>query len=168
MFITEGCFCCVVAKSCLSLCDPTDYSPPDSSVSGISQASILEQVAVSFSRGSSSQPTDWTQVSCLAGRFLYHWASRKNQCYLSQKVTIVKHTECRAPRVNSCQTSLSSISSGPRPVLTLFQRRVKYYLAPFHGCGVSVWDTLETGGDDGYTTMSMHWMVNFIIYIFTC
>ena len=35
------------------LCNPMDCSPPDSSVHGISQARILEQVAISFSRGSS-------------------------------------------------------------------------------------------------------------------
>ncbi|MDP1097659.1 hypothetical protein Q6288_26585, partial [Klebsiella quasipneumoniae] len=35
---------------------------------GILQASILEWVAKSFSRGS-SQPRDQTQVSCIAGRF---------------------------------------------------------------------------------------------------
>ena len=45
-----------------------DYSPPGSSVHGILQARILEWIAISFSRGSSS-PRDWTQVSCIAGRF---------------------------------------------------------------------------------------------------
>ena len=34
-----------VTKSCLTLCDPTDCSPPGSSVRGISQARILECVA---------------------------------------------------------------------------------------------------------------------------
>ena len=34
-------------------CDPTDCSPPGSSVQGISQARILEWVAISSSRGSS-------------------------------------------------------------------------------------------------------------------
>ena len=29
-------------QSCLALCDPTDCSPPDSSVHGILQASILQ------------------------------------------------------------------------------------------------------------------------------
>ena len=33
-----------------------------------SQARILERVAISFS-GGSSQPRDWTCISCLAGRF---------------------------------------------------------------------------------------------------
>ena len=41
-----------VTKSCL-FCDLMDCSPPGSSVHGISQARILEWVAISFSRGSS-------------------------------------------------------------------------------------------------------------------
>ena len=41
---------------------------PGSSVHGILQARILEWVAVPFSRVS-SQPRDWTQVSCIEGRF---------------------------------------------------------------------------------------------------
>jgi len=44
-----------------------DCSPPGSSVHGISQARILEWVAISF-RGS-SWARDGTQVSCIAGRF---------------------------------------------------------------------------------------------------
>ena len=40
---------CLVAQSCL--CDPTDCSPPGSSVHGIPQARILEWVAVPSSRG---------------------------------------------------------------------------------------------------------------------
>ena len=49
-------------------CDTKDYGPPGSSIDGISQASILECVAISFSSGS-SQPRDQTQVSCIAGSF---------------------------------------------------------------------------------------------------
>ena len=66
----------LVAKLCSTLCEPMDYSPPGFSVHGISQARILEQVAISFSRGS-SWPRDWTRVSCNAGRFFYHWATRE-------------------------------------------------------------------------------------------
>ena len=44
-------------QSCLTLCDPIDSSPPGSPVPGILQVRILEQVAISFSRGS-SQPRD--------------------------------------------------------------------------------------------------------------
>ena len=50
-------------------------SPPGSSpVHGISQAGILERVAISFSRGYSS-PRDRTHVSCIGRRILYHWAT---------------------------------------------------------------------------------------------
>ena len=59
---------CSVAKWCLTLCNLMDYSLPGSSVHGISQARILEGIAISFSRGS-SWPRDWTRFSCLAGRF---------------------------------------------------------------------------------------------------
>ena len=45
----------LVAQLCLTLCNPMDCSPPDSSVHEIFQARILEWVAISFSRGS-SQP----------------------------------------------------------------------------------------------------------------
>ena len=44
---------CVHAQSGQTLCEPMDYSPPGSSVHGIFQARILEQVAMPSSRGSS-------------------------------------------------------------------------------------------------------------------
>ena len=65
--------CCVVAQSCPALWDPMDCSPPGSSVHGILQARILEWVVISFPRGS-SQPRDWTHISCIGRWILYHWA----------------------------------------------------------------------------------------------
>ena len=69
------CVCvCVCAKSLqsrLTLCDPMDYSPPDSSIHGILQARILDWVAMPSSRVS-SQPGDRARisyVSALAGGF---------------------------------------------------------------------------------------------------
>ena len=38
-----------VIQSCLTLRDPMDCSPPGSSVHGISQARVLEWVAIDFS-----------------------------------------------------------------------------------------------------------------------
>ena len=49
----QSCCCCVLAQSCLILCDPMACSPPGSSVHEIFQARILEWVAISFFRGSS-------------------------------------------------------------------------------------------------------------------
>ena len=53
------------AESCLTLCNPIDCRPPGSSVHGISQARILEWVAISFSRGS-SWSRDRTHVACVS------------------------------------------------------------------------------------------------------
>ena len=58
--------CCLVSQSCLILCDPPGFS-----VHGISQARILEWVAVCFSRGS-SRPRVQTQVACVGRWILYH------------------------------------------------------------------------------------------------
>ena len=52
-----------VAQLCLTLYDPMSYT-----VHGILQARILEWVAFLFFR-------DWTQVSCIAGRFFTSWAT---------------------------------------------------------------------------------------------
>ena len=41
--------CVLLAQLCPTLCDPMDCSPPGSSVHGISQARILEWVAIAFS-----------------------------------------------------------------------------------------------------------------------
>ena len=61
----------IITQSCLTLCDPRDYSPPGSSVHGVFQAGILEWVAISFSRKSS-----WHRggicISCIGRRILYH------------------------------------------------------------------------------------------------
>ena len=43
----QTCCCCWVAKSCPTLCNPIDSSPPGSPVPGILQARTLEWVAIS-------------------------------------------------------------------------------------------------------------------------
>ena len=58
-----------VTQSCPTLCDPMNYTVHEI------LTRLLEWVAFSFSRGS-SQPRDWTQVSCIAGRFFTSWATR--------------------------------------------------------------------------------------------
>jgi len=62
------CVCVLVAQLCLTLCIPTDCSPPGFSVHGILQARILQWIAISFS-GGTFQLRDRTLVSYLAGRF---------------------------------------------------------------------------------------------------
>ena len=75
---TAACVCvCVCAQSSPTLCDPMDYSSPGSIVHGIFQARILEQIAISFPRGS-SRPKDQTHISCISCTdrwILYHCAT---------------------------------------------------------------------------------------------
>ena len=71
-----GCFlafilhwsCCLTTKLCPTLCNHRDCSLPGSSVNVISQARILEWVAISFSRRY-PWPTDQTCIFCIAARF---------------------------------------------------------------------------------------------------
>ena len=63
-----------VAQSCLTLCNPMDCSLLVSSVHGISQARILEWIAISFSK-SLPDPRIEPWFSCIASRFFTLWAS---------------------------------------------------------------------------------------------
>ena len=65
------------AKLSPTLCDPMDYSPPGSSVHGISQERTLERVAISFSK-KSSQPRGQNKVSCIAGGFFTDWPTKES------------------------------------------------------------------------------------------
>ena len=97
------------AQLCPTLCDPIDYP-----VHGILQARILEWVVFPFSRGS-PQPSDWTQVSCITGRFFTGWAIREAQIVgLKIHVSIfvvgqsLSHVWCFVtPWTAACQASLS-------------------------------------------------------------
>ena len=57
-------------QSYLILCNPIDGSLPDSPVPGILQARILEWVAISSSRGSST-PGGGTPASCIGRLIIY-------------------------------------------------------------------------------------------------
>ena len=80
-----------------------DCSLPGSSVHGISQARILECVAISFSRGS-SQPRDWTRVSCIMGGLFITEPLRKSQ--LTNAATAAKSLQL-------CPTLCDPIDGSP-------------------------------------------------------
>ena len=91
------CCCCLVAQSCLTLCDPMDCSPPGFSVRGISQARILEWVAISFSRESSPprdcidrwiQPKYRTHVSCIDSVFLTTETPQKTTACVADQIIL--------------------------------------------------------------------------------
>ena len=66
----------VKVKSCPTLCDPMECNLQGSSFHGILQATVLEWVAISFSR-ESSRARDRTLVSCIPGRHFNLWATRE-------------------------------------------------------------------------------------------
>ena len=72
LLVIDFIYVCVYAQSCQTLFDPMDCSLPGSSVHGIYQTRILEQVAIFFSRGnlpdSGIKPTSLV-FPALAGRF---------------------------------------------------------------------------------------------------
>ena len=57
-------------------CDPMDCSLQGSSVHGISQARILEWVAISYYKGSIF-PTQGSNPGLLHCRRIYHWATKE-------------------------------------------------------------------------------------------
>ena len=77
---------CSVAQLCLTLCGPVGCSWPGSSVHGIFQKRVLEQVASSSSRAS-SWPRDWTRISCIAGGFFTTEPSGKPQILIVKSLS---------------------------------------------------------------------------------
>ena len=85
---------CVCMLSQVQLCHPMDCSLPASFVYGITQARILEWVAISSFRGS-SWPRDQTHlscVSCIADIFFTCWAIRE-ACYYWKTICLLIITQ---------------------------------------------------------------------------
>ena len=82
-------FVCCVCVNHSGVSDSLRPHKPGSSVHGILQSRIVEWVAIPFSRGS-SKPWDWTQVSCIAGRFFASWATRVEINYL---ISLIAETQ---------------------------------------------------------------------------
>ena len=60
---------CFVAKSCPTLCDPVDCSPPGSSIHQVSRQEYWSGLSFPF--------PNWTQISWIGRWILYHWTTRK-------------------------------------------------------------------------------------------
>ena len=98
----RSCFImCVCAQSDPTFCDPTDCSPPGSSVHGISQASILEWIAISSSRGS-SRFRDQTLVS-----YVSYWAGGFFTTVPPEKLTVLVYV------LNIMHMHIKSLQSCP-------------------------------------------------------
>ena len=80
----------LVAQQCLTLWDSMNYSLPGFSVHGILQATMLERVAIPFSRGY-SWVRDQNWVSHTAGRFFINWTTRE-ALYLYKFTEVIHHS----------------------------------------------------------------------------
>ena len=115
-FISSTALSCVYAQSLshVLFCNIMDCSPPGLSVHGIFQARILEQVAISSSRGS-SWPRDRTCLSCISciGRqILYH-------CAISLTHLVLHYIFLEGSMSDSSCDSHSSVSD-PRKGLSIW------------------------------------------------
>ena len=117
----------VCDQSCPTLCDPMDYSPPGFSGHGISQARLLEWVAIPFSKDLSSGPRDRTPVSRPAGRLSNRLSLPREELLNTplQDVStgkclhsVAHHPLCPLTKYTVVGTALSPASFVGLPVLT--------------------------------------------------
>ena len=125
------CCCCLVTKSCLTLCHPMDYSPPGSSVHEVFQARIPEWVAMP-PPGDFPIPGIVPMSPALAGRFFTTEPSGKSMitfycCYSVTKLgpTLQPHglqnTRFPSPSLSLrvCSNSCPPVSVAIQPALWL-------------------------------------------------
>ena len=79
-----------ITQSCLTLCDPMDYSPLGSSVHGILQATIQEWVAIPFSRASSHPGIEPTSPALQADTLLTEPVKCKIILLQKRRIDVVK------------------------------------------------------------------------------
>ena len=102
--------------SCPTLCILMNCNPPGSSVHGISQARILEWVAISSSRGS-FWPMDQTLISyssCIAGRFFTTYTTR--EALRLHRPMNLRSTEIYVSSLQCTSVSLSNHKGCANPV----------------------------------------------------
>ena len=100
-----------------------DHSPLGSSVHGISQAKILEWIAISFSRDS-YWPRDQTWISCIDRWILDHWVTRKDP-YRVLLLLLPSHFSC----VRFCATDPTDSSTPGSLILGILQARTLEWVA---------------------------------------
>ena len=84
------CVFCLVAKSCLTFCDPMECSLPGSSVYAVSQATIQEWIAISYSKGS-FKPREPVSPASAGGFFTVEPPGKLYHIYKSKK-KLLPHT----------------------------------------------------------------------------
>ena len=96
----------------------------DYTVHGILQARILEWVACPFSRRS-SQPWDWTQVSCIVGELFNRWATREALILLNYRHTPIcrDHFSCSVQSLSRVQLFATPLTTARQASLSITNSR---------------------------------------------
>ena len=94
----------LVTQSCPTLRDPTNCSPPSSSVHGILQARILDWIVISFSRGSSQPRIKPRPLTLLADSLLSqppHFLKyiTSSAAWLQPHMRVCLHDLCPSPSI---------------------------------------------------------------------
>ena len=120
----------LVIQSCPTLCD---YSLPGSSVQGIVQVRILEWVAIPFPRGS-SQPRNWTWVSCIAERFFISCSVQFSHSVMSNSLWPHELQHARPP----CASPTPGVHSNSCPSSRWCHLAMLSSVVPFSSCPQSL------------------------------
>ena len=88
---------------------PWTFSTAESSVHGISQARMMEWIAISFFRGS-SWPRDQTGISCIDRWILYHWVTGETH---DSPIRTCRKLQTASLSANTSRTTASAGSHGP-------------------------------------------------------
>ena len=135
----EVCVCvCSVAQSCLTLCDPMDYSPPDFYVQGIFPARLLEWVTISSPGGGHGNPLQYSWLENPMGKGAWEVTVHgvtKSRTWLSSARTQM-HTHTHTHKWPRCLTSLVTRKIQIKIIM-------KYHFIPTRMCVcvcVYMWD----------------------------
>jgi len=134
----------LVTQLCPTLCNNMDCSPKGSPVLGFLCPGQNTRVGYPFSRGS-SWPRDWTQVSCIAGRFFTTWATREIpwicgmftnfNLLANAKLIIYTFLNVRCLRNNNQNISFQ-MTRFLRMIFSLF---LWFVYEAFHPCSINIW-----------------------------
>ena len=128
--------CCAKSlQSCPTLCDPTDGSPPVSSVHGVLQARTLGWVAMPSSRGS-SRPRDRACISCVS-------CTGRRSCTSASWEALVRVRSWRFS--GSVVSDCAAPGTAARRLLSRgFSRKESWSGLPFPSPLLSVWKAIQT------------------------
>ena len=104
---------CFVIKSCLTLCNPVDYSPLGSLVHGILQARILQWVAISYSRDL-PDPGIKLESLALAGRF---FTTDTACCIVRSLKNKIRSTPCPGVKMLWSRAPMAGSAGLPQVIL---------------------------------------------------